>query len=969
MPSITYDGRSLLLEGRRIWIVSGAIHYARVPHQLWAERIHAAKAAGLNTIETPVFWSRHEPRPGHFDFAGDNDIRRFVELVGQAGMWCILRPGPYVGQGWDMGGLPPWLAAVRGMRLRVSHGPFLEACSRYISALAEQVRHLQATEARSGPILLIQNEHQWICGDDDVGLPYLNEIHRYFREAGFTVPIINANNLWQSVEGEIDAWVGSGDLLGTVRQLAAVRPDHPRLIIEFEVGEPGVWNRPAPPPIDPLILEQRLAQILAAGGQFNVQPFHGGTNFGFWGGRLPNEPDAFVIASNDAGGPLGEGGLLTPAYHALRRIATFASRFARIFAHLDPAYRPVMLAPPAPPAAGHPSASGHARPSGVTAADVRAGIQPADVPSDATVACASGSQGSVVFVFNPAPNVASPRRVVSLILPDGTTLPVDLTGRGVVWCLFDTAITPRARLDYSSLSAFGAVGRVLVLFGPAGSEGRVSINGSPLTVVVPTGPNPAVLEHEGVTLVICAADALSWVHLVDDAVYVGVAGLTSGGLPRFDSAVKHPLRISADGQSTRLSPPSRQVPAGGPARGSVPAASGGRPRPVREGRPLPLTDWTVAWAGEYCDGTSPRFAAIDAPADLTAMGSAYGYGWYRVRVRTSTSRRVRLVFPHAGDRLHVFREGRWTGTVGVGPAAERALTLPLNRGTNTLVFLADNLGRYAAGNVLGEPKGLFGTFYHARPLRLPRPTRRTGDPVHVLLFRSPMWGSDVGTTTLPERVTWTFRHRRRSPVLLTAGPAPLSAIVVLNDRPVAFLDRGSVAQILLSPEQLEAGTNVVQLAVVPEDPAIAGESAMAALAEATFEECVADVGAGAEWAFARWEPPRPGVFEKPRGGSARRSSRTLPHTPAWWRTHLPPVDGRDLWLDPAGLTKGQLYVNARHVCRYFVTTAAGRPVPPQSRYYIPGVWLHADSDNELLLFDEHGASPARCRLVFHPSSP
>src|SRR6185295_12962278 len=89
MASITYDGQSFLLDGRRVWLVSGSIHPARVPRAQWAERIHQAKQAGLNCIEMPVVWSRHEQRHGQFDFKEENDIREFVKLIHAAGMWCI----------------------------------------------------------------------------------------------------------------------------------------------------------------------------------------------------------------------------------------------------------------------------------------------------------------------------------------------------------------------------------------------------------------------------------------------------------------------------------------------------------------------------------------------------------------------------------------------------------------------------------------------------------------------------------------------------------------------------------------------------------------------------------------------------------------------------------------------------------------------------------------------------------------
>ena len=68
MASVTYDGRSFMLDGRRIWLVSGSIPYFRLPRASWADRIHAAKLAGLNTVDVPVAWHRHEPRPGQFNF-------------------------------------------------------------------------------------------------------------------------------------------------------------------------------------------------------------------------------------------------------------------------------------------------------------------------------------------------------------------------------------------------------------------------------------------------------------------------------------------------------------------------------------------------------------------------------------------------------------------------------------------------------------------------------------------------------------------------------------------------------------------------------------------------------------------------------------------------------------------------------------------------------------------------------------
>ncbi len=80
MPRVTYDSQSFSIDGRRIWVLGGSVHYARVPAEAWADRIAAAAQAGLNTIETVCPWALHESRKGRFNFTGQADVRRFVEL-------------------------------------------------------------------------------------------------------------------------------------------------------------------------------------------------------------------------------------------------------------------------------------------------------------------------------------------------------------------------------------------------------------------------------------------------------------------------------------------------------------------------------------------------------------------------------------------------------------------------------------------------------------------------------------------------------------------------------------------------------------------------------------------------------------------------------------------------------------------------------------------------------------------------
>lgn len=61
---VSYDERSLMIDGKRDLFFSGAIHYPRSPPEMWDKLVKTAKMGGLNTIETYVFWNGHEPEPG-----------------------------------------------------------------------------------------------------------------------------------------------------------------------------------------------------------------------------------------------------------------------------------------------------------------------------------------------------------------------------------------------------------------------------------------------------------------------------------------------------------------------------------------------------------------------------------------------------------------------------------------------------------------------------------------------------------------------------------------------------------------------------------------------------------------------------------------------------------------------------------------------------------------------------------------
>ncbi|KAM0938733.1 putative beta-galactosidase [Dioscorea sansibarensis] len=100
---VTYDGRSLIINGRRELIFSGSIHYPRSTPDVWPELIARAKQGGLNTIDTYVFWNVHEPIQGKYNFEGRYDLVKFLKLIHSHKMFVVLRIGPFIQAEWNYG--------------------------------------------------------------------------------------------------------------------------------------------------------------------------------------------------------------------------------------------------------------------------------------------------------------------------------------------------------------------------------------------------------------------------------------------------------------------------------------------------------------------------------------------------------------------------------------------------------------------------------------------------------------------------------------------------------------------------------------------------------------------------------------------------------------------------------------------------------------------------------------------------
>lgn len=109
VPEVTWDKTSLIIDGRRVCPVMGEIHYSRLPADEWADEVRKMKAGGVTVIATYVFWNHIEEQKGIFNWSGQRDLRRFLELCKQEQMPVVLRIGPFCHGEVRCGGIPDWV--------------------------------------------------------------------------------------------------------------------------------------------------------------------------------------------------------------------------------------------------------------------------------------------------------------------------------------------------------------------------------------------------------------------------------------------------------------------------------------------------------------------------------------------------------------------------------------------------------------------------------------------------------------------------------------------------------------------------------------------------------------------------------------------------------------------------------------------------------------------------------------------
>ncbi|CAN7668112.1 beta-galactosidase [Paenibacillus sp. LjRoot153] len=188
--------------GKPFFCICGEIHFSRYNESLWEDEIVKMKMGGVNVIATYLFWNMHEETQGVFEWEGNKNVRKFVELCGKHDLYVIIRIGPFCHGEVRNGGMPDWLFG-RPFEVRSNDEGYLAYVKVLYAEISRQVNGLLYKQG--GPIIgtQIENEHNhsaaqwalttgisnmWLNKGSD-GNSHMLKLKQMAIEAGIETPI------------------------------------------------------------------------------------------------------------------------------------------------------------------------------------------------------------------------------------------------------------------------------------------------------------------------------------------------------------------------------------------------------------------------------------------------------------------------------------------------------------------------------------------------------------------------------------------------------------------------------------------------------------------------------------------------------------------------------------------------------------------------------------------------------------
>ncbi|KAJ3976779.1 glycoside hydrolase family 35 protein [Lentinula raphanica] len=319
---VKFDGYSLFLKDRRVFLHGGEFHTFRLPvPALWLDILEKVKAAGLNSISVYTHMGLLNPSRGVVDFDDWRDLQPLFDAAREVGVWITLRPG-YINAETTAGGIAHWITTEVAGTLRTNAPDYHEAWTPYIQAIASKIRGNEIND---------DNEYNL-----DTGQEYMAQLEATYRAAGIVIPFTynDAGNQDHFING-----TGAVDLHGNdyyPQRYDCADPEEWHTVVDYydyhmqvDPGQPfyvpemqgGSLNGWGPGSAEysgctlltgPEFESVFYRQLWASNAKLvSYYMFYGGTS---WGAL----PYGGVYTSYDYGGAITESRALTPKYPEIK---------------------------------------------------------------------------------------------------------------------------------------------------------------------------------------------------------------------------------------------------------------------------------------------------------------------------------------------------------------------------------------------------------------------------------------------------------------------------------------------------------------------------------------------------------------------------------------------------------------------------------------------------------------------------
>ncbi|KAJ7058089.1 glycoside hydrolase family 35 protein [Mycena amicta] len=159
-PDVQFDNFSLILNGQRVFLYSGEFHTFRLPvPSLWPDILEKVKAAGLNGISVYTHMGLINPSRGVVDFDSFRALQPLYDAAKAAGIWIVLRPGPYINAETTAGGIAHWATTEVAGTLRTNATDWQAAWQAYVQGIITQTAPNQINNG--GPVIAIQVDNEY----------------------------------------------------------------------------------------------------------------------------------------------------------------------------------------------------------------------------------------------------------------------------------------------------------------------------------------------------------------------------------------------------------------------------------------------------------------------------------------------------------------------------------------------------------------------------------------------------------------------------------------------------------------------------------------------------------------------------------------------------------------------------------------------------------------------------------------